>query len=201
MNIIFLILFILFFHNYCSKFIVFPFKKMTIEDFNGEPKTINDLLTFNIYTNISMGTPPQNVAHFINQDTNYFYYKNMKLSYDDRKFNDTLEEKISNIIKIWFDDTNSSTFICVDDYELIYSDYFYFPNLNKSITKIDLEFNLPVSYNKFKYGFISFKRPEIPYYDSEIYFMNEIKRKDLIDEYYFTILYEEKNSLFNYSNN
>ena len=201
MHNIFLIPFILFFHNYCSKNIVFPFKKMTIEDFNGEPKTINDLLTFNIYTNISMGTPPQNVAHFINQDNYYFYYKNMKLSYNDKKFNDTLEEKISNIIKIWLNEKNSSTFICEDDYELIYSDYFFFQNLNKSITKIDLEFNLPASYNKYKYGFISFKNPVNPYYDSEMYFMSEIKRKDLIDEYYFTILYEENNSLFNYNNN
>jgi hypothetical protein len=119
----------------------------------------------------------------------------MKLSYNDKKFNDTLEEKISNIIKIWFNEKNSSTFICEDDCELIYSDYFFFQNLNKSITKIDLEFNLPASYNKYKYGFISFKNPVNPYYDSEMYFMSEIKRKDLIDAYYLTILYEENNDV------
>ena len=47
-----------------SKNIVLPFKKITIEDFNGR-KTIDDLISYHIYTNITMGTPHQIVAHFI----------------------------------------------------------------------------------------------------------------------------------------
>lgn len=46
-----------------SKNIILPFRKISIENFNGN-KTINDLINYNIYTNISMGTPPQIVAHF-----------------------------------------------------------------------------------------------------------------------------------------
>ena len=70
-NIIIIINHISFFY---SKNIILPFNKLTFENFTGL-KTINDLINYNIYTNISVGTPPQTVAHFIDP-TNYgFQFK------------------------------------------------------------------------------------------------------------------------------
>ena len=69
---------ILFFSQ--NKNIILPFKKITIEDFNGN-NTINDLITYNIYTNISMGTPPQIVAHFFDQNDFSFYFQKKMLSH------------------------------------------------------------------------------------------------------------------------
>ena len=63
------------------KNIVLPFKKITIEDFNGR-KTIYDLISYHIYANITMGTPPQIVAHFIEQSEYSFHFKKRILSYN-----------------------------------------------------------------------------------------------------------------------
>ena len=69
----FFILLISFFHLLQNKNIFLPFKKMTIEYLN-ETKTISDFINYNIYTNISMGTPQKDVAHFIVQSNLLFYY-------------------------------------------------------------------------------------------------------------------------------
>ena len=198
--IIFIIHFFFILDNYYCKNIALPFKKLTIEDFNGQNRSINDLLSFNIYTNISMGTPPQTVAHFIEQKEDLFYYKNIHLSYNTKKYNEQLEEEIANKINLWYNTDNSSTFICNDGYYLIYSDIFYFENLNKSKIEINLKFNIYALQSKNKVGVLSFKNPSNPNYDYEMYFINEIKKNDLIKDYYFTFVYEENNNLFDYNN-
>ena len=66
----FIILENIFFFFSCKN-IILPFNKITIENFSGI-KSIEDLISYNIYSNVSMGTPPQKVAHFIDQ-TDYSF--------------------------------------------------------------------------------------------------------------------------------
>ena len=68
-----LILFIIYLNYAEQKNIALPFKKLTIEYFE-ETKSISDFINFNIYSNISMGTPQKNVAHFICMSNRFFYY-------------------------------------------------------------------------------------------------------------------------------
>ena len=101
------------FFLYQFKNIILPFKKITIEDFNGR-KTINDLIAYNIYANISIGTPPQIVAHFVEQNANYFQFKKRRLSYYHAKMNKFLGN-LENLTNFWFDFEKSSTFSMKDN--------------------------------------------------------------------------------------
>ena len=201
MSLINIIHFIILFYNYYGKNIVLPFKKISVENFNGKGRTINDLLSFIIYTNITMGTPPQPCAHIIEQKQDIFLYKKVELSYNSKKFDENLQQKIINTTNYWYISDNSTTFSLIDGYYMIYSDIFYFQNLNNNQTKIELKFNIYSKQNKYKCGIISLKNPVYPYFGLEMYFINEIKEKDLISEYYFTLIYNENNSLFNYNDN
>ena len=198
MLFIFNILFIIF-GIYYNKTIIFPFKKISIEDFN-ETRTINDLFSYNIYTNISMGTPPQTVAHLFIQESFPFIYGGIHLSYNPDKYK-KFEKIIENLTYFLYDKENSSTYKCHDDFHFISSDEFYFQNLNKTETKINLKFNEHSSQSKYTCGIIGLQHPFFPDYDTEIYFINEIKNLDLISDYYITILFNDKNNLFNYNNN
>ena len=56
------------------KNIVLPFKKITIETFK-EDKTINDLISYNIFTTLEVGIDPQLVAFLIDQNEASFYLR------------------------------------------------------------------------------------------------------------------------------
>ena len=127
---ILLFLNIIIFNN--SKNIILPFKKISIEDFNGR-NTIDDLITFNIYTNISMGTPPQIVAHFIEQDDYCFNFKKRILSYNNVKSSQFLEN-YENLTNFWFNNKKSSTFK-MDKDKGFCSEVYYFITLNNTIKK------------------------------------------------------------------
>ena len=98
-----------------SKNIFLPFKKLTIEYLN-ESKSISDFISFNIYTNVSMGTPPKKVAHFILQSNQFFSYRAMKLHYHSSSDFDKIEEEIRKALDIFYITKNSSTFKEIDDY-------------------------------------------------------------------------------------
>ena len=182
------------------KNIILPFKKITIEDFNGR-KTIDDLINFNIYTNISMGTPPQIVAHFIEQNTYTFHFKKRMLSYNYAKYSQFLGD-IYNLTNFWFNNKKSTTF-AFNDKENYCSDVFYFKTLNNTEIKVDnLKHNIHTSdmLEKYKCGIIGLNNPsEDVTSDKHIRFLEALKEKEVIGEYSITILYEEKNNLFNYN--
>lgn len=186
------------------KNIVLPFKKISIEDFNGR-KTINDLITYHIYTNISMGTPPQIVAHFIEQNEYSFHFKKRLLSYNYMKSSQFLGN-FENLSNFWFNNSDSSSFVRNEE-EGYYSDVFHFNTLNNTKIQInDLRHNIYLSDQNdiHKCGILglnpigntNFKINKI-----HISFLEELKKKELISEYSFTILYENNNSLFEYNNN
>ena len=193
---------IIIFNN--SKNIILPFKKISIEDFNGR-KTIDDLITFNIYTNISMGTPPQIVAHFIEQDDYCFNFKKRILSYNNVKSSQFLEN-YENLTNFWFDNKQSSTFI-MDNDKGFCSDVYYFITLNNTVKKCEsLRHNINLSdiLDKQKCGIIGLDPKSSKKFNTSklhISFLEELKEKDVISENSLTILYEENNSLLNYNNN
>ena len=200
-NIILLVDIIFYYH---CKNIVLPFKKISIEDFNGR-KTIDDLITYNIYTNISMGTPPQIVAHFIEQKDYSFHFKKRILSYNNVKSSKFLGG-FENLTNFWFDRKKSSSFI-IKDNDGFCSDVYYFNTLNNTKIHVDnLRHNIYLSdvMDKYKCGIIGLNHISNTNFKSNkihINFIEELKQKNLISEYSFTILIEENNSLFNYKKN
>ena len=185
-----------------SKSIILPFKKFSVENLN-KNKTINDLIQFHIYTNISMGTPTQMVAHFIELDDFSFMYQDKYLSRNDKIYS---KKDYYNLQNFWFDRRKSKSYI-LDVDEQICSDIYYFEKLDKSIIKVE---NFRANFFNYlatqicQCGIIGLNIPTKPKNDFvpiHIDFISELKRKELIDEYYFTIKYEEKNDLFNYNDN
>ena len=193
---VFLFIYIFFIYN--CKNVVLPFNKITIEDFNGR-KTIDDYLDYNIYTNISMGTPPQIVSHFILQSEYYFNFKRKTaLSYNFIKYSQFLNKE--NLSNFWFDNNKSSTFI-IDDDEEVFKDLYFFYTLNNTVIKVDnLSHNIEIKEPKYlnKCGVIGlYHKNKRRYRNNSINLMEELKSKGIINEYSFTILYNVKSNLFN----
>ena len=127
----FLILIILI--NFCyPKSIVLPFKKFSIENLN-KNKTINDLIIFHIYTNITMGTPTQIVAHFIELDDFSFTYQEKLISRDDKKYP---RRDYFNLQNFWFERRKSKSYY-LDVDEQLSADIYYFERYNDTIFKIE----------------------------------------------------------------
>jgi hypothetical protein len=197
-------LFLLFIYFFLcqSKSIILPFKKFSVENLN-KNKTINDLILFHIYTNISMGTPTQTVAHFIELDEFSFMYQEKYLSRNDKIYS---KKDYFNLQNFWFDRRKSKSYI-LDTDEQICSDIYYFENLDKSIIKVEnfrANFLNYLASQNHQCGIIGLNIPTKPMDDLvpiHIDFISELKRKELIDEYYFTIKYEDNNDLFNYNDN
>jgi len=197
-----LFLLLIFFFFCQSKNIILPFKKFSIENLN-KNKTINDLILFHIYTNISMGTPTQTVAHFIELDDFSFMYQEKFISRNDKIFS---KKDYFNLQNFWFNRIKSKSYI-LDVDEQICSDLYYFESLDKSIIKVEnfrANFLNYLASQKYQCGIIGLNIPTKPKDDFvpiHIDFIIELKRKELIDEYYFTIEYEDNNDLFNYNDN
>ena len=128
-NLIILFIFFIFCQ---SKNIILPFKKFSVENLN-KNKTINDLILFHIYTNISMGTPTQTVAHFIELNDFSFMYQEQLLSRNDKLYS---RKDYRNLQNFWFDRRKSSSYF-LDVDEQICSDTYYFENLDKSVIKAE----------------------------------------------------------------
>jgi len=202
-NLISIIVLINNFYFFSCKNIVLPFNKMTIENFSGI-KSIEDLISFNIYTNISMGTPPQKVAHFIDQTDHSFQFKKKLLTYGNNKFSPFLRqyESLSNF---WLDEGKSSTFKREEETGFC-TDIYYFNTLSKeTIETTKIQYTVLETHisDKYKCGVIGLNNPskfDFKLNKKENFFIYELKKNELISEFTFTILYEENNSLLNYKN-
>ena len=183
-----------------TKNIILPFRKISIENFN-DKKTIKDLITYSIYTNISMGTPPQIVAHFIEQNEFAYHFRTKILSNDKKKISGYY-----NLSNFWYNIKKSSTFVN-NESEGYYSDVFYFNTMNHTKIEVDnLKYNIYLSdiRDKYKCGIIGLNplsNTNFRFNNIHINFFQELKSKKLISELSFTILYEDINNSFNYDNN
>ena len=189
-----LILFLIFVEIFHFKNLFFPFKKLTIEYLN-KTKSISDFIDFNIYTNISMGTPKRSVAHFITDNDQLFYYNDLRLhSHSSKEYNE-IQNKIENSINIYYTPDNSSSFQTIDRYYQIFSDEYILYDSNNTEKHINLNFNMnPTETNIKLYGNIDlFNLKDDPYDEYNKYIFKILKDSDLIDDTYFTFIYGEYN--------
>ena len=196
-----IILFVIFFQIFSQKNLVFPFKKLTIEYLN-KTKSIADFINFHIYTNISMGTPPQIVGHFITKSDRSFYYDNIQLhGHQDKNF-DLVQEEIENVLKIYYSTENSASFKEIDDYYGLYSDLYYLYDLNHKEIKINLNYNInPTEKNRKLYGTLDlYYHWDDPDEEYDVYLFSLLKDSNLINNKYFSIIYGDYdlNYTFNY---
>ena len=195
------ILFIIFFQIFSPKNLVFPFKKLTIEYLN-ETKSIGDFINFHIYTNITMGTPPKTVGHFIRRSNKEFYYDNIQLhGHQDKNF-DLIQKEIENVLQIYYNSENSSSFMEIESYYGLYSDVYYLYDLNHKEINSTLEYNMnPMEKSVKLYGTLDlYYHWNYPEYEYEVYLFDLLKDKNLIENKYFTFIYEDYdlNYTFNY---
>ena len=177
-----------------SKNIILPFNRVSFEAFIGQ-KLIDDYINYDIYTDILMGTPKQKVTHFIDPNDSIFQFKKRSLQYNDKKFNSSIAQIESEIFSS-FDSEKSSTYIGYYSETFIFNTYnnkseIEVPNLNFTIylnNRIDKE----------KYGIIglfTMIKPSSMF--GELYsFVSQLKIKEIINDYVYSILYENKNDYF-----
>ena len=186
------------------KNIVLHFEKITIETFK-EDKTINDLISYNIFTTLEVGVEPQLVAFLIDQNEASFYMRERLLSFNSTKSNE-VKKLYYNMSNFWFDKHKSQEIKKCNFYQFC-TEFFYFNTTNNTrVEASNFRFNIYFDFliEKYKCGIIGFKNPTNIYYEDDqihIYFFDELKSHNLIEENYFTILYNEKNDIFNYNEN
>ena len=189
-----LIIFLIFFEIFHLKNLFFPFKKLTIESLN-KTKSISDFINFNIYTNISMGTPKKPVAHFITNTDQLFHYNDLRLhSHSSKEYNE-IQNKIENSMNIYYTPKKSTSFKSIDIFFHIYSDEYILYDSNNTEKKTDLHFNMnPGDSNLKLYGNIDlFNLKDDPYDEYNKYIFKILKDSELIDDTYFTFIYGEYN--------
>ena len=184
------------------KNIVLPFKKITVETFKSN-KAINDLISYNIYTTLEVGIEHQKVGFFIDQNEASFYFRKRLLSFNSTKSNEIIKiyHSLSNF---WFDKKKSAE-ISNCYFNQFCSETFHFNTYdNKSVNSSGFRFNIYHDFiiERYKCGIIGMKNPSNIYYENNytyIYFFDELKKGKLIDENYFSILFEENNDNFDYN--
>ena len=194
-----LILFIIYLNYAEQKNIVLPFKKLTIEYFE-ETKSISDFINFNIYSNISMGTPQKNVAHFICMSNRFFYYDKFRIQHTKSPDLDKIEKEIENSLDIFYNIHNSSTFVIIDSSLKFYSEIYHFYDLKQTEKIYNLSFityDIKENYNLT--GIIDINTQENQYGSYSKYIFRTLKQAGVIDDTYITFMYGEYDLKYNFN--
>ena len=78
-----------------------------------------------------MGTPKKNVAHFIKNNDNSFYYDTLQLHYTGRQDYNQIQKEIENSVSFYYFANDSSSYEVKDDYFGLFSDSYIFYGLNQ----------------------------------------------------------------------
>ena len=194
-----LILFIIYLNYFEQKNIALPFKKLTIEYFY-KTKSISDFINFEIYTNISMGTPQKNVAHFICMSNKFFYYDKFRLQHTTDPDLDKIQKEIENSLDIFYNIHNSSTFEVVNSSFNFYSDIYHFFDLQQAEKIYNLSFityDIKDNYNLT--GIIDINTQENQYGSYSKYIFRTLKQAGVIDDTYITFMYGEYDLKYNFN--
>ena len=194
-----LILFIIYLNYAEQKNIALPFKKLTIEYFE-ETKSISDFINFNIYSNISMGTPQKNVAHFICMSNRFFYYDKFRIQHTKSPDLDKIEKEIENSLDIFYNIHNSSTFVIIDSSLKFYSEIYHFYDLKQTEKIYNLSFityDIKENYNLT--GIIDLNTQEGSYGNYSKYIFRILKEAGVIDDSYITFIYGEYDLKYNFN--
>ena len=194
-----LILFIIYLNYAEQKNIALPFKKLTIEYFE-ETKSISDFINFNIYSNISMGTPQKNVAHFICMSNRFFYYDKFRIQHTKSPDLDKIEKEIENSLDIFYNIHNSSTFVIIDSSLKFCSEIYHFYDLKQTEKIYNLSFityDIKENYNLT--GIIDLNTQEGSYGNYSKYIFRILKEAGVIDDSYITFIYGEYDLKYNFN--
>ena len=194
-----LILFIIYLNYAEQKNIALPFKKLTIEYFE-ETKSISDFINFNIYSNISMGTPQKNVAHFICMSNRFFYYDKFRIQHTKSPDLDKIEKEIENSLDIFYNIHNSSTFVIIDSSLKFSSEIYHFYDLKQTEKIYNLSFityDIKENYNLT--GIIDINTQENQYGSYSKYIFRTLKQAGVIDDTYITFMYGEYDLKYNFN--
>ena len=194
-----LILFIIYLNYAEQKNIALPFKKLTIKYFE-ETKSISDFINFNIYTNISMGTPQKNVAHFICMSNRFFYYDKFRIQHTKSPDLDKIEKEIENSLDIFYNIHNSSTFVIIDSSLKFCSEIYHFYDLKQTEKIYNLSFityDIKENYNLT--GIIDLNTQEGSYGNYSKYIFRILKEAGVIDDSYITFIYGEYDLKYNFN--
>ena len=196
---IFIILLLIYFHKSQCKSIILPFKKITIE-FLKETKTIADFIDFNIYTNITMGTPKKKVAHFILKSNSLFYYGPFSIQFQKNDEYNKIQNEIKDSFDFYYVPINSSSLEPIEEYYCTYSDIFYLKDITEKEASYRLGFNIkPGGKNEKLYGSLDVSSKNDPYDSHNKRLFQVLKENGVIDEYYITFFYDEYNLDNNYN--
>ena len=169
-----------------------PIKYLPIyQSINSNPQDIyNSIINTKLYAELEIGTPKQNIEIPLDFCTNDFYISEPK-----EYFN--INNKLFSEIKFY----NSSKSISLFPIEDIYLDgnNFYLGEYSQDIfyfnnnTKINLEFYLPIKLKKAESGGIGLLLYSSSF-NSDRTFLKCIKKKGLIDNYFWNIIYNKNNN-------
>ena len=174
-----------------NQIIKIPFKKKKKDEILTEENLMSNLIENEIYIEIKIGNPKQNIPLFLklNQYPTYIISSQINI----------------NIPK--FDYSKSKTFILKEDYERIYyncdfnkgkksEDTFYLIDSNSKEIKIENFTFLLVTETKKEKEKISGEiglKLSLPYSDENVNFINNMKNKKITQNYPFSIKYNNKN--------
>ena len=169
------------------KNIILPIKRVSFEKFIGK-KTIDDYINYSIYTELYVGTPPQKVTHFIEPNDSIFQFKKISLQYNTNKFNNSIYIIENEVFYLFHTEKSSS-------YNGYYSDTFFFNNYNNKTIEVP-NLNFTIYYNNRigieKYGIIGLFTmiSKSSLFDELYSFINQLKAKEIIDDYIFSFIYK-----------
>ena len=185
MKLKYLLYFLCFHLIYC--YIMIPLKYLPIyKNINYSHSEIyNSIINTKLYAEIELGIPKQNIEIPLDFNSNDFYISDIHFKNFDSN------DKYFSDIKFY----NSSKSISLFSLEDIYLDgnNFYLGEYSKDLfyfneTKTYLEFYLPIKLKKIDSGGIGLLLNTISF-NSERTFLKTLKNKNLIENYYWSILY------------
>ena len=178
---------------YCNN-IILDFKRVSYNNMI-IIKNIDDYINYDIYTELLVGTPPQKVTYFIEPNDSAFQFKKLSLYYNKNKFNNSY---INQIQKEYFHSFNSSK---SSSYKGYFSENFTFnKNYNENINIPDLKITIYMHNRdeKEKYGSLGlFTMPKAGFLLNDLFsLINQLKTRKIIDDYIFTVLYNDSNEFY-----
>ena len=202
-KILYIFLLFSYFQISYNKHAFFPFKKMTIEYFN-ESRTIADFIDFNIYSEVKVGTPAKPIAFFIVKGNLLFSFRDIVLQGHETAEYKEIERRIVELLDIFYNSSESTSFDQIDEYYGVYSDIFYFKDITEKETSYNLEFSMISGDRGSKLcGELDVFSYADPYDEYNKYLFPVLRSHGVIDGYYITFLYGEYNlddDTFNYFN-
>ena len=199
MNIIILfIIIVLIFYIY-GKNVILNFQRLTFGKLTGR-STINDYISYDLYTYLYMGNPQQKVFHFIEPHESVFQFKKQEISYNIKKFNNSIIDSQKDIITYFYPE-NSISYNKKDYFSENYLFNIY--NSTDTIEAKDLKFTIYLNNRNDKeingrIGLFTMKYENSnSYFSDKTSFIQQLKEKEIIDKNVFSFIYENNENIFN----